>query len=329
MSRPHALGPRRPRTEIRRAGCRAALIGLLVALLPACELADVVTEPAEDILVVESVLSAAVDYQIVLLHRSIADRIVRGEPNADVRIIGPRGDEHTLVGAPLGLCADGLTPKQTDSLDVRASCYINPVRGPLNVSAGSAYELRVLTADGRQLRGRTTVPGHFQLRSLPAERTGIDCSLPPNTNFPLTWSVAEGAWGYLAAMEIQGLNTALRPRGIVAPPSLVLTGAAVSRSDTTLVIPADLGLFELGEANQGILKILQNGFPAGVSVYLTIAAADRNYVNAVRGGGFNPSGNVRISSVVGDGVGAFGSIFPRRLQIAVGEDLPFPPCLPA
>jgi hypothetical protein len=52
-------------------------------------------------------------------------------------------------------------------------------------------------------------------------------------------------------------------------------------------------------------------------------------VNAVRGGGFNPSGNVRISSVVGDGVGVFGSIFPRDLQIQVGDDLPYPSCFAA
>ena len=42
-------------------------------------------------------------------------------------------------------------------------------------------------------------------------------------------------------------------------------------------------------------------------------------------GGFNPSGNVRISSVVGDGVGVFGSLVPRRLFMRVGtgpDDLP-------
>jgi len=58
-----------------------------------------------------------------------------------------------------------------------------------------------------------------------------------------------------------------------------------------------------------------------------VAAADRNYVNAVRGGGFNPSGPVRVSSVVGDGIGTFGSLVPLRLFVVVGtggEEVP--PC---
>jgi hypothetical protein len=303
------------------------LLAGTVAFLPACELAEVVTEPGQDILVVEAVLNAGSPVQRIILHHAIADRIVLGEPGADVRIIGPGGQAYRFGHFPLGLCEDGLTPTRTDSLDVRASCYVSR-DSELWAFPGSDYELRVLTPDNRRVRGRTTIPGDFRFRSLPSERSGTDCALPPNTNLPLTWSVSQGAWGYVAAMQIRGLKEALAPRGIVAPERLELTGAAVSQSDTTLVIPAEVGLFELGEGNQEILKILQNGFPAGVSVSLTIAAADRNYVNSVRGGGFNPSGNVRISSVVGDGVGTFGSIVPRRLDIAVGDGLPFPGCLP-
>jgi hypothetical protein len=319
-SRPHAL------RRFRRA-MGYLCSGLVVALLPACELAEVGTEPGRDLVVVEAILRAGVDHQIVILHRSIVDGGVRGEPGADVKIIGPLGEEYTFVETSLGVCADGITLEDTDSIDVRASCYINPVRAGLSVVRGTTYELRVVTSDGRKIRGRTTIPGRFQLRSVPATRTGIDCSLPPDTNLPLVWSVSDGAWSYVAAMRITGLREALAPRGIKAPDRLELTGVAISETDTTLVVPAEIGLFELGDVNQEILKVLQNGFPAGVSVDLTIAAVDRNYVNAVRGGGFNPSGNVRISSVVGDGVGVFASIFPRDLQIQVGNDLPYPPCL--
>jgi hypothetical protein len=302
-----------------------ALAALLLALLPACELAEVVTEPGRDLVVVEAILRAGLDHQIVVLHRSIADGGVRGEPDADIRIIGP-GEEYTFVETSLGVCADGISPEGTDSIDVRASCYINPVRGGLAVTRGTTYELRIVTADGRKIRGRTTIPGRFQFRSVPPLRPGTDCSLPPDTNLPLVWSVSDGAWSYVAGMEITGLKDALASRGIDAPDRLELTGVSVSESDTTLIVPSELGLFELGDTNQEILKVLQKGFPAGVFVDLTIAAADRNYVNALRGGGFNPSGNVRISSVVGDGVGVFGSIFPRDLQIQVGEDLPYPSC---
>ncbi|MBD0319449.1 MAG: hypothetical protein ICV87_03885, partial [Gemmatimonadetes bacterium] len=65
------------------------------------------------------------------------------------------------------------------------------------------------------------------------------------------------------------------------------------------------------------LTALQSGFPDGVSVHLVVAAADRNYVNGVRGGSFNPSGPVRVSSVTGDGVGVFGSLVPLYVHIRV------------
>ena len=308
-------------------GWRFTLAALAGVALPACELAEVATEPGRDLLVVEAILRADADHQLVLLHRSISDGRVLGEPNAVVKILGPLGEEYLFVETSLGVCADGIAPEATDSIDVRASCYINPVRTRVPIVRGITYGLSVLTTDGRELRGRTTVPGRFQFRDLPGTRTGVDCSLPPDTNFPLVWTRSVGAWGYVAGVQITGLKAALAPRGIDAPDRLELTGVAVSESDTTLTLPSELGLFEIGGENQEILRALQDGFPADVSVNLTVAAVDRNYVNAVRGGGFNPSGTVRISSVVGDGVGVFGSVFPVDLQIAVGDDLPFPSCL--
>ena len=302
-------------------------IAAALAALPGCELAEVATEPGRDIVVVEAILRADVDHQIIVIHRSVEDGEVRGEPDAEVKVFGPLGEEYTFVETSLGVCADGLSPEATDSLEVRASCYINPVRAGLQVVRGTTYELSVRTVDGRHLRGRTTIPGRFQFRGLPAQRSGIDCSLPPNVNLELVWSRSLGAWSYVTGAEINGLKGALAPLGIDAPERLELTGVSISESDTTLTIPSELGLFELGDVNQEILKVLQKGFPSGVTVDLTIAAVDKNYVNAVRGGGFNPSGNVRISSVVGDGVGVFGSMFPRELQIAVGDDLPYPACI--
>ena len=64
-----------------------------------------------------------------------------------------------------------------------------------------------------------------------------------------------------------------------------------------------------------ILVALQTGLPAGVDANVLVAAADRNYVNWVRGGNFNPSGTVRVSSIRGDGAGLFGAIVSRRLTI--------------
>jgi hypothetical protein len=237
-------------------GRALALLAPAILSLPACELAEVATEPGRDLVVVEAILRAEVDHQIVVLHRSIADGGVRGEPDADIRVVDPRGVEYTFVETSLGVCADGISPERTDSIDVRASCYINPIRGGLSVVRGTTYELRIVTADGRRIRGRTTIPGRFQLRSVP-QRAGSDCALPPDTDLPLAWSVSNGAWSYVAAMEITGLKDALASRGIDAPDRLELTGVAVSESDTTLRVPSELGVFELGDVNQEILKVLQ------------------------------------------------------------------------
>jgi hypothetical protein len=51
---------------------------------------------------------------------------------------------------------------------------------------------------------------------------------------------------------------------------------------------------------------------------VTIAAADRNYVNWERGGNFNPSGLIRVASIRGDGTGTFGSMVTHRVVIHVG-----------
>jgi hypothetical protein len=51
-----------------------------------------------------------------------------------------------------------------------------------------------------------------------------------------------------------------------------------------------------------------------------ISATDRNYVNWVRGGNFNPSGVVRVPSVGGDGIGVFASTVTRTFEVVVNPD---------
>ena len=64
---------------------------------------------------------------------------------------------------------------------------------------------------------------------------------------------------------------------------------------------------------------LQGGLPAGSTAELAITAVDRNYVNWARGGNFNPSGQVRIPSLSGDGTGVFGSTVGRGFDILVTD----------
>jgi hypothetical protein len=263
----------------------------------------------------------------VVLHRSLQGELVRGEPGATVTLTGPDGDVVPLPQLPLEFCAGSVSPELTDSLSVAATCYATDFADRERVRAGETYELEVVTRGGERVRGRTTVPGEFEFRSPVTQGEFFFCALPERTNLPLVWTRSKGAWSYLATMEVMGLRAALEGTGIEAPERLELTGLAISESDTTLVIPADFGLFELTNVPTELLVYLQNGFPPGVSVRLRLAALDRNYVNAIRGGSFNPSGPIRLSTVVGDGVGVFGSYVAHELFIVVETTAPLPDCL--
>lgn len=310
----------------------APLSGLLwgTALLAGCELTEVTTSPTEDVLVVEATLRAGEPIQRVLLHRSLHGGDVLGETDAQVSVTTAAGRTIPFEPAPRNACTEGLSQEQAESVAARASCYLSAPTSSFWVQPGEAYELSVVTRLGARVRGRTTVPAGFDLRSphLPISRV-YTCRIPPETTLPLVWTVAEGAWSYLAVIVVHGLDEALAPRGIVAPRRLELTGLAISATDTTMVLPTDFGIFERLDVDDDILRALQGGFPDGTRLELVVAAADRNFVNAVRGGGFNPSGAVRISSVVGDGLGFFGSLVPLQLSIVVGDFPVHPPCQPS
>ena len=312
---------------------RTSWLGLL--LLVGCRLAEVSTPGGEDLLVVEAVLRPDVAEQKLLLHRSVHEQQVRGEPNALVRL--RREDGREIVYRPAPEPAPGSSPNlgQTERCVDRtsavvpptATCYISQAGSAGFVVPGASYDLEIKTPDGRQLRGRTQLPGAFGFRGTSALRAG-SCVLPPNTPLEVAWSRSPGTWSYVADLEIRGLQRAFAPLGIRdVPDPLNLFGLAISDADTTLLVPGDFGLFQRGELGNDLLVALQRGLPDGVDATLTLAAADRNYVNAIRGGRFNPSGNVRISTVVGDGVGVFGSIVPRVLRIQVRSGNTRFPCV--
>jgi Domain of unknown function (DUF4249) len=306
---------------------KAPAAALALALLAAgCELTDVTTEPGQDLLVVEAVLRTDVERQEILLHRTLAGRVVEGEPGATVTVTDAAGTVRTF--RPGGVCAriDPLY-EEADSLDFRGTCYTSdpePVLDAPWVVPGGEYTLRVETPRGEVAAARTVVPGFFTLAGLPdtgASGTLPWCTIPPETPLPLAWSPAEGTWSYVAQATIRGLSDALAPRGIEAPEPLELRGISVSQADTTIVFPTEFGVFERFEYEQELLLAIREGLPEGVLVNLAVAAAERNWVNGVRGGSFNPSGPVRVSSVVGDAVGVFGALVVRRVRIDVTADV--------
>jgi hypothetical protein len=278
------------------------------------------------VLVVESTLRSGDAVQRVLLHRALVDGSAGGAPDATVFVRTPGGEEKRFERGDLEECVEvPTTGSGIDYLVRNATCFVSRTEGEPWVRPGSTYELHVETPRGERIRGRTTVPGDFHLRMAAQgdEYRSASCMLAPDTQLPLTWSVSEGAWVYLVVMEVRGLRTALEGSGIEdVPEPLELTGLAISARDTTMQVPSNVGIFERARYDAELMRRLQRGFPAGVIVQITTLAADRNFVNGVRGGAFNPSGSVRVSSVVGDGVGVFGSVVPRHLLVFVGDPEP-------
>jgi hypothetical protein len=161
------------------------------------------------------------------------------------------------------------------------------------------------------------VPGDFRIPGAPAEPGGT-CQLPGGTSLELSWTTAAGAWSYVNETTIEGLAEALAPAGIEVDPEddpLYLLGLSISAADTTIVFPGEFGLFDRFDLDQDLAVVLQEGLPAPARAQVTVAATDRNYVNWVRGGSFNPSGQVRVPSVRGDGTGVFGSAVVRGFRV--------------
>lgn len=310
---------------------RAAGVALLLpAALGACTLTDVAIPAGEDRVVVEALLRTEAAEQVVLLHRTVEDGAVRGVYGARVAVRDETTGAEVVYLLSGDECYDLDDRYPSGTLEVAAGCYRSPAAAGRWVRPGRTYTLRIDLPEGEGVvQGRTRVPEPFTLRGLASSGAGSPndaplCILPPATPFTLTWSRAPGAWSYLVAMRVSGLRDALAGRGITdVPERLELTGVAASESDTTVVVPGEVGVFDRFDGNRELLLALQDGFPAGVDVTLVVAAADRNYVNGVRGGSFNPSGQVRISSVSGAGaVGVFGSLATRATQLRVRGGAP-------
>ena len=123
-------------------------------------------------------------------------------------------------------------------------------------------------------------------------------------------------------------------RGIDSPDTLYLLGFAIDAADSTLVFSSEFGIFEFFAATdeeRDVIRELRGGLPDGVRATVAMAAADRNWVNWERGGNFNPSGEVRIPSVFGDGTGVFSTTTRRVVRLWGTELRPGTPplCGPA
>lgn len=303
------MARRRARASLSGALAGAVALGVLGCELTTVELADVA-----DVVVAEVYLRAGADVHQAFLHRTFPgpDGSLRVD-GASIVVRGPGGEAFVFEPvADHGVCAlNELMPE-----GVAGSCYTAPDQG--RVVHGRSYDLEITLPDGRRLEGRTTVPAGFELvRPVPPT-----CVLE-GTSLEFVWTRSEGAWAYQADALFTGLAPGLADRGVVDPPdTLRLLGLSIGANDTTMTFPGDFGVFDRYQLDLDVLLALQEGLPEGARADIVIAAGDRNYVNWVRGGNFNPSGQVRISSVTGDGVGVFGALVGRgRTVLAPGTEL--------
>ena len=288
-----------------------------LAVLPGCELEEVQLATPQDVIVAEVILRAGIATQQAWLHRT---RSATGDPrvaNAIVAVRGPAGAV-TFAAAPDTSC---VVPRNDTAANSQGSCYLS-TGNALAVTPGQTYELTI-RVDSNVLTGTTTVPQDFAV----LRPTAGSCSLAPMSNLEVVWRASPSAWVYAAEANLRGLRSALGPFGVsVDREPLRLFGLSISSADTTLAFPKEFGLFDrFDEDLTEALAFMQGGLPAGVIADVTIAAADRNYVNWERGGNFNPSGQVRVPSIRGAGSGVFGSLVPKSFQVRT-DVTNRPPC---
>ncbi len=294
----------------------AAAVLTAVSYLTGCELEKVTLVTAEDVVVAEVFvqLEEGSDGEATVrafLHRTLSTVGASGQVRgARVTIVREDGSTLELAETVEGDCAETLP------VDGDGNCYWAPPQAgrfrPLE-----RLELEITLSQGGVMRSATTVPGDFGLIGI---TPGATCRLDPDTPLELRWSRSTGAWAYVNETVLHGIGPALAAEGIDVEDDLYLLGLSVSAADTTIVFPGEFGVFNRFELDQDVALRLQRGLPSAVTGDLTITATDRNYVNWVRGGNFNPSGQVRLPSIRGDGTGVFASVIVRRMRVDVSPD---------
>lgn len=286
-----------------------ALLGLALIGAGACELDEITVIDFADVVVAEVFVtlgSTPADHGVrALLHGTGAGGAPDSETFDDAQVRIVRGaDTLDLTLGAVTACVDSLPP------GLAGSCFVDGgSAGVLN--PGDALQLTVALADGRTLLGAARIPGDFQLNGI-----GASCRLEPDTVLALRWTRSADAWAYVNETEISGLPAALAAEGIVVEDDpLYLLGLSISAADTTVVFPSQFGVFDRFDLDQDIALRLQRGLPDGTDAEVSVTAVERNYVNWVRGGSFNPSGQVRVASLRGDGTGVFGAAVTRRFTV--------------
>lgn len=328
-ARSRGAAPRRSRASVR--GLLRAVLGAAPSAMVfgGCALTEVTVAESEDVVIAETRLIVNLDHAggapslnvYAYLHRTLSRARPDEVEGATVRVSGASGAVVMLEAADSGgVC---LTHDEDNPNEDVGSCYL-AAAAPSPFAPMEVVELEVVLADGRTLTGISRIPDAFEFVGLSHEHG--HCRLEPDTGYRFRWTRATGTWSYLSDTWIKGLDAALAGRDIEAPDSLYLTGFGIGEEDTDILFPGEYGLFDVGdEANADLLRVLDEGLPGDTWGEVAFAATDRNWVNWIRGGNFNPSGIIRIPSVFGDGTGYFGTATQRVLRVgsqSAGNDAP-------
>lgn len=299
-----------------RRGAGLLACGLVSLAASGCELQEITVVDFEDVVVAEVYVTLGEDPGTHTVLGFLHGATAGGQPDsrtfgdARVRITRPDGLVLDLDVAPIERCVDAQ-PEGTTGTCFEADSAVAAQLGP-----GDALDLEITLGSGAGTAlGALVLPGDFALSGV-----GDTCRLPPDTTLALSWSPAAGAWAYINETLIEGLDSALAGEGIEADDPLFLLGLSISATDTTVVFPSEFGIFDRFDLEQDLAVRLQRGLPDRTSATVSIAAVERNYVNWVRGGNFNPSGLVRVSSLRGAATGVFGGVAVRQFEVLSSAD---------
>ena len=299
--------------RVRAAGVAASAAAMFVT---GCSLEEVTLVEAEDVVVAEVYVQVGggeggQNRVTAWLHRTLAAGFPssRPVPGAEVLVTNARGFTLELAETAKGTCAYAMPMAGT------GTCYATTAEFAAEIFPGDLLELEIALPGGGLIRGSSRVPEGFLL--VTPSGPGM-CAADPLTPLEVRWTASQGAWAYISETLINGLSNALGPQGITVDAAhLYLLGVSISAADTTIVFPGEFGVFDRYDLDQDLALALQKGLPAGTDAEVVVTAADRNYVNWVRGGNFNPSGVVKVPSLRGDGTGVFATSVSRSFHVVV------------
>ena len=297
----------------------SGLVLFALLVLAGCELEEITIVEVEDVVIAEVHVQIGTglfgrNRVTAFLHRTVggAGPGLHDVPGALITVTRNSSASYEFGPTAIETCV-GSTPEGGTG-----SCYWVAPAAAADFRPGEALELVIELPSGGTLQSATTVPGDFALKGV---GEGEQCLLAPATPLTVAWTPSLGTWAYINETTLIGIRAALEPVGIqVDDDPLYLLGLSITANDTTIVFPGEFGVFNRFELDHDLAATLQEGLPAGTRAPVSISAADRNYVNWVRGGSFNPSGQVRVPSVRGDGTGVFAAVVVRTFEVVVSPD---------